>query len=460
MAITAQARSLTIAAVATMLVLVDFTAVLPTVQDTAKTLGASVTWRTWALSAMSLGLAAALLAAGTVADRFGRRRTMRIGLVLLAASTALSAAAPSIAVFVAARIAQGVAGAAITVATLATVGHVYPSGRARIRATGIWGASLGVGIASGPVFSAAVARAADWRAGYWLIAALLALVAVWAGRLTESRSPHTRRFDAFGAVTLVGGMAALTAALITGRQSWTGDVTLGLLAAALVLLSAFVVIELRSAQPMLDVRLLRRPDFVHSIVGALVVGLTTIALMSYAPSYFERAIGLSALASSVLLTSWSATGAVVSWHAHRLPARLSSRYRLLLGLLACAAGLAWLAQSTAGGGWAVLLPSLILTGVGTGVTNAALGQLAVASAPPGQAGLGSGANNTARYLGGAAGVAVVIALAVPGTGTPTTAQLVHGWNIAAAVSAGLCAAGVIVVAAVREFTKQRERVPA
>ncbi len=441
--------TLPITVAATLLVLIDFTAVLPTLQDTGATFGASVGWRTWALSGMSLGLAAALLTAGTVADRLGRRRTLRAGLVTLAVGAAVAAAAPSIAVFVAARIAQGVAGAAVVASALASIGAAYPTGPKRLRATGIWGAALGGGIAAGPVLSALVARVADWRAAYWVVAALIAAVAVWAARLPESRSTAARNPDLPGAVAFVAAMSALTAALITARDSWTSAVTIVLLVVAIASLAAFAVIEAQAAEPMLDLRLLRRPDFVTSVVGALVVGLSTIALMCYASTYFEHRFGLSAVAGATLLAVWSATSALTSWHAHRLPGRLSSRHRLLAGFVGCTGGLAWLAQYGAGGGWAELVPGLLLTGVGSGVSNAALAQLAVTSAPAGRPGLGSGSNNTARYLGGAAGIAVVVALAVPSSATPTTAQLVHGWNTAAWASAAMCALGLLVVAVCR-----------
>lgn len=442
--------TLAVTGVATLLVLVDFTAVVPTVQDTAATFGASVAWQTWALSGMSLGLAAALLSAGTMADQIGRRRTLRAGMAALAVVTAASAAAPSMAVFVGARIAQGVAGAAVLAAALGVVGHAYPSGRARVRATGIWGAALGGGIAVGPVLSSALARSWDWRIVYWLEAVLLAVVVIWAATLAESRSPQRRRADVAGATTLAAGMAALVGALVVGRQSWSATSTVVLLITASACLAAFALLQSRRAEPMFDLRLLRRPSFLNSLLGGLVVGLTTIALMSYTPSFLERALGLSALASSALLTAWSATSAVASWHAHRLPPRVTTRHRLALGLTICTLGLLWLARLSPEEGWAALLPGMFVTGIGTGLTNAALGQLAVASAPVNQPGLGSGANNTARYLGGAAGIAMVVALAVPSSADPSTLQFVTGWNIAATVCAVLCAAGIVAALFLRD----------
>jgi hypothetical protein len=107
-------------------------------------------------------------------------------------------------------------------------------------------------------------------------------------------------------------------------------------------------------------------------------------------------------------------------------------------------------SSSPAAGWVQLLPGMVVTGLGTGLTNAALGQLAVSSAPAGRPGLGSGANNTARYLGGAAGIAIVVALAVPTSARPTTSQFVAGWDTAASVCAVLCAMGILAALSLRE----------
>jgi MFS family permease len=455
--------TLVVASAATLLVLVDFTTVLAMAPQTAVALGASVAWQTWSLGAMSLGLAAALLTAGALADRAGRRRALVVSAVGLAVATALAAAAPTIAVFVAARLGQGVAGAGVLAAALGMIGHAFPSGSARTRATGIWGAMVGAGIALGPLLAASLALVGDWRTAYWseaLLAAALAFAAraaresrtlgeraVDAAR--ESRTLGERAVDAGGALAFAAAMAALVAGLVQGRHSWTAPITLVLLAAGVALVALFARIERRSPTPMLDLTLLRHPTFVASLVGALATGLTTIALMSYLPTFLQRALSLPPLPSAGVLAAWSAPSALVAWHARRLPGALSARHRLTAGFLICAAGLAALAQLPADAGWLRLLPGLVVTGTGTGLVNAALGQLAVASVPPDRPGLGSGANNTARYLGGAAGVALVVALAVRAPDAQPTA-LVHGWNIAALTTATLSLAGALAVAACRE----------
>jgi hypothetical protein len=237
-------------------------------------------------------------------------------------------------------------------------------------------------------------------------------------------------------------MAALTAGIVEGRSSWTSVATITLLAAGIALLVVFAAIELRARGPMVDLRLLREPLFAASLAGALFTGLAVIGLMSYSPTVLQHGLHLSLIGSAAVLAVWSGTSVLTALAARRLPARLASRTRLAIGLALCAAGEALLAEISVGDGWSAFVPGLLIAGVGSGVANAALGRLAVEAAPSGRAGMSSGASNTARYLGGAAGVALVVAID-SGRGAH---DLVGGWNTAALVSAGLCALGAVIVA--------------
>ena len=150
----------------------------------------------------------------------------------------------------------------------------------------------------------------------------------------------------------------------------------------------------------------------------------------------------SELGSAAVLAAWSATSMIVALAAGSLPSRLPAQTRLLIGLSLAAVGELALTGIGTGTSWTRLVPGLLVTGLGTGLVNAALGRIAVESVPHGRAGMGSGANNTARYLGGAAGAALVVSIA-SGDGAHA---LIAGWNIAALASAGLCALGVAIVA--------------
>ena len=204
---------------------------------------------------------------------------------------------------------------------------------------------------------------------------------------------------------------------------------------------------------MLDPHLLGQPQFLASISGALFTGLAVVGLMSYAPALMQQSLHISVIGSAAVLAAWSATSMVVALTAGSLPSRLHARTRLLIGLALAAVGELALTGLSAGADWTRLVPGLFVTGLGTGVVNAALGRIAVESVPPGRVGMGSGANNTARYLGGAAGAALIVSIASAGGAH----GLIDGWNIAALVSAGLCALGVAIVASCRTWPHRSAR---
>jgi MFS family permease len=357
----------------------------------------------------------------------------------------LGALAPSNAVLVAARVLQGVAGAGVIAASLGAIGHAFPAGARRTHATGVWAAAVGGGIALGPLIAAGLADWLGWRSSFWLEAVAAAVLVPAALTVPESRATIARGIDTPGAAALAAAMGLITAGLVEGRSSWSSPTTIVLLAAGVAALGVFGLVELRSRTPMLDLRMFREPLFVASITGALFTGLAVIGLMSFSLSAMRAGLGISIVASAGVLAAWSATSMAVALGARRLPDRLSSPSRLAIGLALCAGGELALTGLHAGSSWTRLLPGLVIAGIGSGVANAALGRLAVESVPRERSGVGSGANNTARYLGGAAGVALVVAISTGAGG----ADLVHGWSVAAAVSAGLCAIGAAIALACR-----------
>jgi MFS family permease len=439
------AKTLAVATYGTLLVLVTFSALVATVGDSGRSLHAGVAGQTWALSGMSLGLAMALLTVGALADDFGRRRVLVSSAVGLVVTSGLGALAPTIGILVAARVLQGIAGAGVVAASLGSIGQAFPTGPRRTYATGVWAAAVGGGIALGPLAGGALAASLGWRSSFWLEAVAAAVLVPAAATLSESRSSAARPLDLPAVVTLGVAMACLTAGLVEGRTSWSSVVTLALLAGGALLLAAFARIELGRPRPMIELRLFGEPQFVASITGALFTGLAVIGLMSYSPTLMQRALHMSVITSAGVLAVWSTTSVVVALAARRLPGRLQSPTRLAIGLALCALGELALTGLGARTSWTGLVPGLLIAGVGSGIANAALGRLAVESVPHEQAGMGSGANNTARYLGGAAGVAVVVALSPGGA----TRELIHGWNTAAFVCAGLCLLGALVAASCR-----------
>ena len=194
---------------------------------------------------------------------------------------------------------------------------------------------------------------------------------------------------------------------------------------------------------------MRHPPFAAATGAAFATGAGSIALFSFLPGFVGIALGMSASGAAWLLLTWSGTSVVSALLARRIPPRVSGRVQLAIGLAGVGIGQLALAGVDAGSTWRHFLPGLLVAGVASGVLNAALGREAVASVPADRAGLGSGANNTARYLGSAVGVTVVAVIAArPGQGSPME-DLVHGWNIAAVVTGLVSLVGAAAVLACR-----------
>ena len=441
---TSARQSLAVAAFGTLLTLVVFTMPLATLTVTADSLAAGVAGRTWILSSMSIGLAVALLSSGTIADDYGRRRTFILGMLLLALGSVACAVVPSAGLFIASRVVQGVGGAAVTSSSLGILAHAYPAGPARAKASGVWGASVGAGIAIGPLLSAGLESMSSWHISYWVTAATaVSLAAAARSVVPESRSPQSHRVDAVGTVVLALGMASVLAALVELRQGWTQPIVLTLGGIGLVLLLMFVAVESRTASPMLDLGLFRHRPFVAATTAAFATGMGVIALCSFMPGFLTVALGMSPFDTALLLLVWSATSVAAALTARRLPAWIPGRVELGVGLISVAIGQVALLGVNEGSTWARFVPGLLVAGLANGLVNAALGREAVASVPPGRASMGSGANNTARYVGSAVGVTIVAVIAAQ-AGVGSAAYL-ESWNVIVLVTAAFSALGGLAV---------------
>ena len=384
-------RTLTVAGLGTMLTLVAFTAPLAILNATATSLGADTAGRIWILSSMSVGLGAVLLSTGTIADDYGRRRTFVAGMLVLALASFLAALAPQTPMFVFARVLQGVGGAAVIASSLGLIAHAFAPGPARAAASGVWGAAVGAGIAVGPLVAAGFDRLADWRDTYWLLGAAVLAVAVAARVLVgESRSDRPRGLDLPGVVTLGVGIGALLAALVEGRLGWTHPTVLVLAVVAVLALALFVLVQARVAAPMLEPSLWRQPAFAVATGAAFATGAGVLGLMPYLAGFLGAALGIPATTGAVLFLAWSGTSVLSALLARRIPARVSGRVQLAIGLLGVAAGQLALGGVAADSTWVRFVPGLLVAGVASGILNAALGREAVASVPAGRSGMGSG----------------------------------------------------------------------
>lgn len=438
---TPKGATLAIASIATALVLIVFCEPLTTLTITARAFGAGPGAQAWILSAMSVGAAAGLLGSGAIGDDYGRRLTFLSGTVLLGLASLAGALAPNALLLIIARVVQGLGGAAILACGLGLIGQVYP-GKALAHATAIWAAALGAGVAIGPILAAWLAALGGWAAPYWFSGAAAILLAV-AGRMSleESRAANPRRVDVAGTLLLGFGIAALLAGMTQSRTGWDQVSVYVLLIAGFALLAGFVAVEKRITSPMLELSLFRRPEFAGATAAALASGAGVLSIMSLVPTLLERAMGVSIMTGAFVLLAWSATSSVTAIVARWLP--VTPRTLLIGGLIGCAVGQLGVYGLHADSSLLRLLPGMFLAGAANGVLNAALGRQAVASVPADQSAMGSGANNTARYLGSAIGLTVcAVILTHAGSGA---AGLLSGWNIAVLVTVGFSLLGAVAV---------------
>ncbi|WP_328363929.1 MFS transporter [Streptomyces sp. NBC_00445] len=436
--------TLAVTSAATAVALMTYTAPMVTLPETAAALHTPLSAQAWLLNGTPLGLAALLLVAGSLADDYGRRRIFLVGTLALGITTALGALTSTTVLFTLARIAQGGASAALLASSLGLLVHAFPTPRGRLHATGVWGAFVSGGIALGPLVVGAMP---NWRVAYGVLGVAAVIVAAVGIRtLAESRAPRGGRPDFGGAVTFGLALVALVAALTLGRDGWLRAPVGLLLAASAVLVGIFVLVERRAGTPMIDLGLLRRPRFLGSSVGGLFTGLAVIGLFSFLPALLQQTLGLSAMDTAWLFLLWSGLSFGVALQAKRLAGRVPPRLQLALGFLLHAGGAMAMLGALDSGSWARLLPGLVIAGVGSGLLNAALPLLSVESVPAERAAMGSGAQQTFRYIGSCAGVALTIALAT------SSGSLARGADLAMVVSAGLAVVAAVGVGVLRERT--------
>lgn len=445
-----QRRVLVVAALSTVLVLMAFVTPLATGVRTAAGLGAGPAGLTWTLSGMSVGLAVSLLTAGVLGDDRGQRRVFALGLVVLGLAAALTAAAGHIGIVIAARVVEGFGGAAVLAGGLGMIGQAYGSGPGRARATAIWGAAVGAGTGLGGIAAVVLDHAeGSWRVTYVVTAGLALLLAALAVRvLPESPSTEARPVDVAGMLLLGGGVGALLAGLVEGRSGWSA-VPVALVVGGAALFAAFIVVQARRAAPLIDLALFRVRGFTAATVGALVAGTALVGVVSYLPTVLQRGIGASLPSVMLLMLIWSAIGTATSWLLRRSHAVSG---RLLLGgaLAVSAVGLLGLLVLSPGASEWRLLPAIVVLGIGYGAANAGLGREAIAHLPAGRAGMGSGTNNTARYVGSALGVTLTAVLAVP---SAPPSVLLHGFDVAVLSGAALALVGAAAVAVIGRTPK-------
>ena len=436
---------------AAFMLLLDITIVSVALPSIQRDLRASLPDLQWVSAAYALVLAVLLLPAATLGDRLGQRRLFLAGLVIFTAGSLACALAWTALALQLFRALQG-AGGAVLFATATPLLRAEFSGAALARALGAFGATLGGATAIGPLAGGVLTDTLGWRSIFFVN--LPIGVAAFAGgvaRLRESRNPAGGRADWVGTALITGALTALMFALIRGNaMGWASPAIVALFAAAAVAFAGFVIYELRiAAAPMADLRLFRRRSFAATGFVAFAISATVIGMIIYLSLYVQNTLGYSPVQAGLRFLPLSLASFAVALLTGRLIGTVAMRVLLGVAMVAAAAGLASMAHLTATSTWLVLLPGLILAGIGLGITSTGLASAALAAVEPAHAGMAAGLVNTLRQVGTATGVAVLGALYASRITTATLAGLPvppgAARRLAAAVASG---AGTRVAAAV------------
>lgn len=363
----------------------------------------------WIVDAYILSFAVLLLTAGSSADRFGRRRLLILGLVVFAAMSVGAAFSENAMQLIAWRGAMGVGASMIFPATLAIINDAFPEPRLRRMAIALWAGCSGLGVAIGPVAGGWLLTHTHWG-WIFLINVPLILITLFGAIccVHESKDTDTRRFDLLGNALNIAGLTALVWGLIEGpERGWVSTPIVLAVGIALALLFAFVAWEVRSSDPMLDIRLFRSTGFSG---GCLAISGAFFGLFGFVfmvTQFFQFIHGYDALDAGIRTLPFAGFIVAGSALADRFGGSLGARRLAPTGMLLMAGGFMLVTQDDQNTQYQTLVVQMGFLGIGLGLVNASATESIMSSLPPNKSGLGSSVNDTARELGGTFGVAVM-----------------------------------------------------
>ncbi|MFI2210217.1 MFS transporter [Streptomyces sp. NPDC020141] len=461
--------ALLVIAAAQLMVVLDGTITniaLPSIQNDLDVSAANLAW---IVNSYALAFGGLLLLGGRAGDLFGRRRMFRAGIAVFTLASLLGGVASGEEVLIASRILQGVGAAIAAPTALSLIATNFPEGAPRNKAMGVYAAMAGLGSTVGLLLGGVLTDYLDWR---WVFFVNIPIgLAILAGTRVLADTEADRRpgrLDVPGAITGTGGLLALVHAITRGGEhGWTDALTLGSLAAAAVLLAVFLVLQSRTENPMLPLRLFRDRSRSGAYATMLFMGSGMFATFYFLTLYMQQILGYSPVRTGFAYLSFSIGMAIAATLGSKLIARHSPRSIAGPGLLVAALGMLWLSLLEPGSPYAThLAPAMLLTGLGLGSGFVPMTLGAVSGVRPEDTGIASALLNTAQQVGGALGLAVLttvsaaaandrlddaagafhqaVASADPALGAQAAEALTHGYTAAFAVAAALFAAGLVV----------------
>ena len=364
----------------------------------------------WIVDGYNLSFAALVLAMGSLSDRFGRRPSLIIGLAAFALSSVAAALVDSSGALVALRFVMGTSAALIFPTTLSIISNAFTERRERAAALGLWGASVGVGVAAGPVTGGWLLEHYSWPSVFWaLVPVALLTIGMALAFVPESRDPAVPPLDRRGLVISVAMLGLLTFTIIEAPDhGWLSSRTLVGFAVTLVLLLAFIRLERTVAHPMLDVRLFNDRRFSAACGAVTVAFFALFGFIFLITQFFQFVRDYSPLGTGLRILPVAISIAAASVIGGFLAPRIGTKVVVATGLALLGSSFLWIADAEVTTSYAmVIVPQMLLMGTGLGLVTPPATESILQVLPPGRAGVGSAVNDATRELGGTLGVAVI-----------------------------------------------------
>jgi EmrB/QacA subfamily drug resistance transporter len=456
-------RAFALLAVAFFMTVIDLTIVNVSLPTIGRYLHFSDTNLQWVVTGYALTFGGFLLLGGRAADLLGRRRMLMVGLSVFTGASLAAGLSTGSGFLIAARAVQGLGAAIMLPAALSIVMNTFHEGAERNKALGIWG-GLGAGGATvGMIAGGLLTRYAGWQYIFYLNVPIgVAALALTPRIVPDSRLATTRRrFDAFGAITGTGGLVVLVDAISQAPEyGWGATRTVALLAAAVVLLGAFLVIESRVEAPLLPLRIFRLQTLAGANAAGLLLGGSFYSFIFVGTLYMQEVLHYSALQTGLAWLTASLTSIALAGISQALVTRGGAKVVMAIGMTLIGAGVLWATQVPVHGHFlANLAGPFAVTGAGTAFAFIPISIAALAGVKEHQAGLASGLLNTSQQLGGAIGIAIASSVAVSHTkallhaGSTAPAALTGGFQHALWV---LGAIGLLAVPAIYALVRRDE----
>jgi EmrB/QacA subfamily drug resistance transporter len=426
----AKRRILVATSLVTSLIMLDSNIVAVSLPSIARTLGASFADIEWVISAYVLSFAALMLAAGSYADRHGRKRTTLIGLVVFAVASGFCGLAQSALMLDLARALQGVGASLLLTAALAIINHAFAE-QERAKAYAFWGTCIGIAIASGPIAGDVVTGLFGWRWAFLInLPICIALFVAIAAFVEESCDHEAERLDHAGILTFSAGLFLLIWALIDGNAlGWAARPIVERLVGAAVLLVVFLFVELVQKRPMVDFTLFAQSTFLGSTFAMLGYAGGAQVMIFFLPLFLQNAFGLSPAMAGLAMLPFALPMFLTPRLGTRLARRYSGRTLLTIGLVTTQIGnvLLW-ALARFSLPYPAFLLGMLVAGAGAGLLNSETTKAMQGAVPAQRAGMASGLTATTRFVGLLVGIAALGAV---------LAQVASRSFIAGGVAAGL-----------------------